>query len=225
MAWADGRALPPSPRSSPLKLRPQITDLALLPVAMARVLGWPAAAGSMVWLAQAGSPGSSNMSTPRWTPSNSTSSRGVAGQGWERSSLEPGQCAVRRASPSRLRPCRERMPMAELDSVAAAVSPYVTAAFGLAGSLIGGTIAGTVSLVVARQARDAAEHSWIRDNRREIYDRFLGRQRTSTRSAGPSLRTSTKNAPSATTSVSSRPSATRSPRGPPPRSPVPGTPL
>jgi hypothetical protein len=53
------------------------------------------------------------------------------------------------------------------------VSPYVTAAFGLAGSLVGGAIAGTVSLLVARQARDAAEQNWVRDNRREIYDRFL----------------------------------------------------
>ena len=53
------------------------------------------------------------------------------------------------------------------------VSPYVTAAFGLGGSLIGGFIAGTVSLLVARQTREAAERGWIRDNRREIYDRFL----------------------------------------------------
>jgi hypothetical protein len=49
----------------------------------------------------------------------------------------------------------------------------MTAAFGLAGSLIGGGIAGTVSLVVARQAREAAESGWIRDSRRDIYDRFL----------------------------------------------------
>ncbi len=54
-----------------------------------------------------------------------------------------------------------------------AASPYVAAAFGLAGSLIGGAIAGTVSLRVARHARDAAESSWMRDSRREIYDRFL----------------------------------------------------
>jgi hypothetical protein len=54
-----------------------------------------------------------------------------------------------------------------------AVSAYVTAAFGLAGSLIGGAIAGTVSLLVARQAREAAERSWMRDSRRDIYDRFL----------------------------------------------------
>jgi hypothetical protein len=50
---------------------------------------------------------------------------------------------------------------------------YVTAFFGLAGSLIGGFIAGVVSLLVARQAREAAEGAWIRDNRRQIYDRFL----------------------------------------------------
>jgi len=60
-----------------------------------------------------------------------------------------------------------------MDSLVEAVSSYVTAGFGLAGSLIGGAIAGTVSLVAARQARKAAESSWIRDNRREIYDRFL----------------------------------------------------
>src|SRR6266516_4692769 len=52
-------------------------------------------------------------------------------------------------------------------------SPYTTAAFGLAGSLIGGFIAGTVSLLVARQAREAGERGWIRDSRRDIYDRFL----------------------------------------------------
>jgi hypothetical protein len=50
---------------------------------------------------------------------------------------------------------------------------YATALFGLAGSLIGGFIAGVVSLLVARQAREAAEGAWIRDNRRQIYDRFL----------------------------------------------------
>jgi hypothetical protein len=52
-------------------------------------------------------------------------------------------------------------------------SAYATAAFGLVGSLIGGFIAGTVSLLIARQTRDAAERGWIRDNRRELYDRFL----------------------------------------------------
>jgi hypothetical protein len=47
------------------------------------------------------------------------------------------------------------------------------AIFGLAGSLIGGFIAGAVSLLAARQAQKAAEGAWIRDNRREIYDRLL----------------------------------------------------
>jgi hypothetical protein len=56
-----------------------------------------------------------------------------------------------------------------------AVSAYGTALIALAGTLLGGLIAGTVSLVVARQAREAAESAWIRDNRREIYDRFLTR--------------------------------------------------
>jgi hypothetical protein len=63
--------------------------------------------------------------------------------------------------------------MMPFDSSLMAVSAWVTAAFGLAGSLIGGAIAGTVSLLVARQAREAAERSWMRDSRREIYDRFL----------------------------------------------------
>jgi hypothetical protein len=65
-----------------------------------------------------------------------------------------------------------------LDDTLLGASPYVTAAFGLAGSLIGGFIAGTVSLLVARQARDAAERGWIRDSRREIYDRFLTNAQT-----------------------------------------------
>ncbi len=58
------------------------------------------------------------------------------------------------------------------------VSPYVTAVFGLVGSLIGGFIAGTVSLVIARQTRDAAERAWIRDSRRDIYERFLSHGQT-----------------------------------------------
>jgi hypothetical protein len=53
------------------------------------------------------------------------------------------------------------------------VSPYASAAIGLLGTLIGGTVAGYVSLRVARQARAAAERSWVRDNRRELYDRLL----------------------------------------------------
>ena len=53
------------------------------------------------------------------------------------------------------------------------VSPYVTAGVGLLGSLIGGAIAAVVTLMVARQARDAAASGWIRDTRRDVYDRFL----------------------------------------------------
>ena len=45
--------------------------------------------------------------------------------------------------------------------------------FGLVGALIGGLSAGLVSLRVATQAREGAERAWIRDNRRELYDRFL----------------------------------------------------
>jgi hypothetical protein len=63
--------------------------------------------------------------------------------------------------------------MVILGSPLAQGSSYAPAIFGLAGSLIGGFIAGTVSLLVARQAREAAEGAWIRDNRREIYDRYL----------------------------------------------------
>jgi hypothetical protein len=46
------------------------------------------------------------------------------------------------------------------------------------GVLIGAFIAGAASLWVAKQAREAAERAWIRDNRREIYDRFLTRAQT-----------------------------------------------
>lgn len=63
--------------------------------------------------------------------------------------------------------------MVMLASPIAEGSSYTAAFFGLAGSLIGGFIAATVSLLVARQARQAAESTWIRDNRREIYDRLL----------------------------------------------------
>jgi hypothetical protein len=52
-------------------------------------------------------------------------------------------------------------------------SSYAPAVFGLVGSLIGGFIAGGISLLVAWQARKAAEGAWVRDNRRVIYDRFL----------------------------------------------------
>jgi hypothetical protein len=47
------------------------------------------------------------------------------------------------------------------------------AVYGLLGSLIGGFIAGSVSLLVAWQTRAASERAWVRDNRRGIYDRFL----------------------------------------------------
>src|SRR4051794_38822554 len=53
------------------------------------------------------------------------------------------------------------------------ISPYVSGVFGLLGALVGGFTAGGASLLVARHAREAAERSWMRDNRREIYDRFL----------------------------------------------------
>jgi hypothetical protein len=52
-------------------------------------------------------------------------------------------------------------------------SPWVSAAFGLVGVAIGGAIAGGFSLKVARDARRAAERAWVRDSRRQIYDRFL----------------------------------------------------
>ena len=61
-----------------------------------------------------------------------------------------------------------------MEVLAATSTPYVAAAFGLAGSLIGGLIAGTVSLRVARQAREAAESSWMRDSRRGIFDAMRG---------------------------------------------------
>ncbi len=47
------------------------------------------------------------------------------------------------------------------------------ALFGLSGVLIGAVIAGAVSLWTAKETRQAAERAWVRDNRREIYDRFL----------------------------------------------------
>jgi hypothetical protein len=57
-----------------------------------------------------------------------------------------------------------------LESPVADVSPAV---YGLLGSLIGGAIAGSVSLLVARQTRATAERAWVRDNRRGIYSEFL----------------------------------------------------
>ena len=49
----------------------------------------------------------------------------------------------------------------------------VSAVVGLVGAVIGGAIAGTASWKVARLTRDAAQQAWVRDSRREIYDRFL----------------------------------------------------
>lgn len=63
--------------------------------------------------------------------------------------------------------------MTGLEGLVLGVSPYVTGGIALAGSLIGGAIVGTVSLTVAQQTREAAERAWVRDNRREIYDRYL----------------------------------------------------
>jgi hypothetical protein len=57
-------------------------------------------------------------------------------------------------------------PLAAGSSLAPAVS-------GLLGAVIGAVTAGGASLWVAWQTRKAAERAWIRDNRREIYDRFL----------------------------------------------------
>jgi hypothetical protein len=55
----------------------------------------------------------------------------------------------------------------------AAASNYGTAAFGLAGSLIGGLVVGATSIFLARQARETAERAWIRDGRRDTYGRFI----------------------------------------------------
>src|SRR5215469_15835957 len=63
--------------------------------------------------------------------------------------------------------------MAVLASSVAAGSSYNPAVYGLAGVLIGAVIAGGVSLWTAKETRKAAERAWVRDNRREIYDRFL----------------------------------------------------
>lgn len=57
-----------------------------------------------------------------------------------------------------------------LESPVAVASPAV---YGLLGSLIGGSIAGSVSVLVAWQTRGAAERAWVRDNRRGIYAEFL----------------------------------------------------
>jgi hypothetical protein len=59
--------------------------------------------------------------------------------------------------------------------VAAAVSPYLTAVIGLAGTAIGGAIAGGISLHLAREGRKAAADAWIRETRHQTYDRFLSK--------------------------------------------------
>jgi hypothetical protein len=63
--------------------------------------------------------------------------------------------------------------MSVLASPMAAGSSYTAAVFGLAGVLIGAVVAGGFSLWTALVTRQAAERAWVRDNRREIYDRFL----------------------------------------------------
>jgi hypothetical protein len=63
--------------------------------------------------------------------------------------------------------------MTVLASSTATDSSYAAAVFGLVGVLIGAVVAGGVSLWTAKQTREAAERAWVRDNRREIYDRFL----------------------------------------------------
>lgn len=58
-------------------------------------------------------------------------------------------------------------------SPVADASSLMPAVFGLVGALIGEIMAGAASLLVAWQARKAAEHAWMRYSGREIYDRFL----------------------------------------------------
>lgn len=63
--------------------------------------------------------------------------------------------------------------MTALPAVLVAASDYLTAAVGLAGSLIGGLIVGATSIRVAKDARATAERAWIRDGRRDTYGRFV----------------------------------------------------
>ena len=58
------------------------------------------------------------------------------------------------------------------------VSPYVTAGVGLLGSLIGSSIAAVVTLMVARQAREAAASSWIRTPGARYTTAFFPRARS-----------------------------------------------
>ncbi|HEY7631898.1 MAG TPA: hypothetical protein VH817_14415 [Thermoleophilaceae bacterium] len=53
--------------------------------------------------------------------------------------------------------------------IVTAASDWTGAAFGFAGIIVGGLI----TLAIAWQTRIAAERSWMRDSRRQIYDRFL----------------------------------------------------
>jgi hypothetical protein len=46
--------------------------------------------------------------------------------------------------------------MMGVDLVTAAISPYVTALIGIAGTAIGGAIAGGISLRLAKEGREAA---------------------------------------------------------------------
>ncbi len=55
----------------------------------------------------------------------------------------------------------------------AAVSPYAIALIGLAGSLIGGMIAGGISILIAREARAGAHESSFRDSLSHICAGFL----------------------------------------------------
>jgi hypothetical protein len=47
------------------------------------------------------------------------------------------------------------------------------AVYAILGSIVGGLVAGTFSVMVARQTQKNADKAWMRDNRRELYDRFL----------------------------------------------------
>jgi hypothetical protein len=63
--------------------------------------------------------------------------------------------------------------MTVLASPIAANSSIIPAAVGLVGVLVGVLASGAVSLLVAKQSREAAERAWIRDNGRDIWVRFL----------------------------------------------------
>jgi hypothetical protein len=65
--------------------------------------------------------------------------------------------------------------MLGVDLVTAAVNPYVTALIGIAGTAIGGAIAGAISVRLAKEGREAAADAWIRETRHQTYDRFLSK--------------------------------------------------